>query len=140
MQSFSVERYLGTWFEIARANAPFEMGCARAVAQYTPAPGGITVVNTCLDGAGNPIRQIQGMASLTRQPGVFRLVFPGGMPAARYEVLQTDYEHYSIVGNRTTGYLSILCRRPTVTPFEQNLLHVIVATLGFSNVEWTLAA
>jgi apolipoprotein D and lipocalin family protein len=46
--SVDLRRYLGTWYEIARFDHPFERGCVGVTATYSENPDGtIRVVNRC---------------------------------------------------------------------------------------------
>src|SRR5690606_32408055 len=65
-ESFDIERYLGTWYEISSFPLIWEIGCVRAVAQYGKVEGkdnSITVENTCVLKSGKTYSR-KGIASL----------------------------------------------------------------------------
>ncbi|HOD76011.1 MAG TPA: lipocalin family protein, partial [Syntrophorhabdaceae bacterium] len=46
VKGFDVNRYLGTWYEIARLDHPFERGLSKVRAEYTlREDGGVNVIN-----------------------------------------------------------------------------------------------
>ena len=50
VDNFEMERYLGTWYEIARLDHRFERGLSRVSATYSKrADGGVDVVNRGFD-------------------------------------------------------------------------------------------
>lgn len=50
VRPFESERYLGTWYEVARIENRFEQGLSEVTATYTPREdGGITVINRGFD-------------------------------------------------------------------------------------------
>ena len=58
--SVDLDRYLGTWFEIARLPLRWEeQGASEITATYTLEDGGtVRVDNRCLDGEGRPVQAI----------------------------------------------------------------------------------
>ena len=60
---FNIDRYLGTWFEIARLDHPFERGLERVSAEYSLRDdGGIKVVNKGFDPQKNRWKEAIGKA------------------------------------------------------------------------------
>lgn len=102
LESFDVQRYLGTWYEAARSkNIIFERG-EHVHAEYSDRGNGtINVFNTgrLEDGKENSIK---GHAEPDGSgiPGRLSLVFDnwfGRFIKGKYWVLDTDYESYSLV-------------------------------------------
>ena len=115
---FEPERYLGTWYEIARFPVPFEAGCAGVTAEYGALPDGrISVFNTCrtLDGAVRST--ITGSAEVVG-PGRLAVSFPSvPFGAADYWVLWTDDDYRTAVVGAPDGRSGwILNRAPTIPP------------------------
>ena len=139
--TFNAERYQGHWCEVGRQNAPFEAFCAKSSADYTLITTGcdvpyLKVVNHCFDCKGAEITNISGkVTAVPCSQGVFNLVFDSGETGI-YRVLYTDYDHFSFVGNLTTGYLSILSRCATVSPAEVALLRQLAGIYGFKSVNF----
>lgn len=136
--SVDLDRYAGTWHEIARYPNRFERMCARDVtANYTRrSDGTIAVVNSC--------RKEDG--TMTRAEGVARVVAPAKLevrfaPAwlsflpfvwGDYWVidLAPDYS-YSVVGAPGRDYLWILARNPQLDDATMAAILARLPALGF---------
>lgn len=69
VRNFESERYLGTWYEIARLDHPFERGLEDVSATYTMSDdGGIRVRNRGFDVAGGGWREAVGRAYANDDP------------------------------------------------------------------------
>jgi len=126
--------YSGKWYEVAKKNAYFEVQCQRATAEYTAVKNGLEVLNTCYLKDGKTT-SIEGFASPTNVANIFNLRFNTGQ-TGKYQILFTDYQNFSIVGDISTDYVSVLSRKPTVSEAEKSLLNEILLLLGFTNVKW----
>ena len=63
VHNFDVERYLGTWYEIARLDHSFERGLINVSATYSARDdGGIDVLNKGFDQKSGEWKQIKGKA------------------------------------------------------------------------------
>jgi apolipoprotein D and lipocalin family protein len=123
--NFAVERYLGTWHEIASIAAWFQDQCVAATsATYTPAatPGQISVLNACDTAAGERARAI-GQARFTgaTSEGALEVTFlrlfdrPLWLTAGAYVVLALDDDYrWSAVGHPSRDYAWILAREPAL--------------------------
>lgn len=107
--SLDLDRYLGTWYEIARFDHSFERGVEAAKAVYTlNKDGSVKVVNSGLK-AGKPKTAV-GKGKRTDKPGLLRVSFFGPF-YADYRVMKIDSGYnYSLVGSGGAGYLWILSR------------------------------
>ena len=107
--SLDLDRYLGTWYEIARFDHSFERGVEAAKAVYTlNKDGSVKVVNSGLK-AGKPKTAV-GKGKRTDEPGLLRVSFFGPF-YADYRVMKIDSGYnYSLVGSGGAGYLWILSR------------------------------
>lgn len=121
VKGFDVNRYLGTWYEIARLDHSFERGLSRVQAEYTLRDdGGISVANTGFDRRNNVWKKATGKAYFVERPDVGRLKvsffgpFYGG-----YNILELDSEYSrALVCGPSRKYLWILARRPQM---EENV-------------------
>jgi len=113
---FAPEKYLGTWYEIARFPVPFERGCAGVTAEYGRGDDGrLTVLNTCRNLDGEVTATIRGFADVVG-PGRLKVTFPT-LPfgAADYWVLWTDDGYRTAVVGAPDGRSGwILNRAPTM--------------------------
>ena len=122
-----LERYAGTWHEIARLPNWFQNNCSGSVtATYTPNPDGtIQVVNTCRDINRQRDRTANGVARVVRDEAqsnaVLEVRFARRMFSALpfvwgdYRIIEVGpaYE-YALVGTNDRKYLWILSRQPTL--------------------------
>jgi lipocalin len=117
VQSLDIQRYLGTWYEIARFQHSFEKDLVGCTATYTlKGNGKIEVLNQgnykTLDGE---LKVARGKAKITDQPGKLRVAFFLFF-YADYNVLELDQEGYqwALIGSSSPGYLWILARKPVI--------------------------
>ena len=139
VREFDLERYLGTWYEIARLDHRFERGLSNVTATYSMrADGGVNVLNRGYDASSGEWDEASGKAYFVEEPDVGRLKvsffgpFYGGYNIV--ELDKEDYRHALVVGpNR--NYLWILARTPAL---DDGTLQALVGTatrLGFPTNE-----
>lgn len=119
--AFDVNRFLGSWYEIARFDHSFERGQQQTRAQYVlRADGGIDVVNTGVKN-GEP-KTAKGRARRTDTPALLRVSFFGPF-YSDYRVLwlDADYQH-ALIGSSGDHYLWLLARTPKITAEAKNAL------------------
>ncbi|MEM8824661.1 MAG: lipocalin family protein [Pseudomonadota bacterium] len=112
---FDPSRYAGRWYEVARFPVPFQANCAGAIAEYGPAEDGrISIRNICLDGAGQPIREISGTGTVSG-PGRLDIRLDGVPFTAPYWVLWVDEDYRTAVVGQPDGRAGwILNRDPNI--------------------------
>jgi apolipoprotein D and lipocalin family protein len=115
---FELNRYLGTWYEIARLDHSFERGLSDIRAEYSlRIDGGVKVLNSGFDAGQGERHGAEGKAYFVDKPDIGRLEvsFFGPFYGA-YNIIaldKTDYRYVMITGaNR--DYLWILARGPTL--------------------------
>jgi apolipoprotein D and lipocalin family protein len=133
VQGLDAERYLGTWYEVARLDHRFERGLSRVTATYSRRDdGGIDVVNRGYDAADDAWREAEGKAYFVGEPdaGHLKVSFFGPFYGS-YVVfeLDPDYRHAFIVGY-STDYLWLLARDPDVGPDVKARFEARVEALG----------
>lgn len=117
VDSVDIERYLGTWYEIARYPNGFEQGCEGVTAEYSlRADGSVNVLNTCRDAEGNATETIQGYATVTDTKTNAKLAVTFFWPfSAPYWIIDLDPDYrYAVVGEPTRSFFWILSRTPTL--------------------------
>jgi len=139
IEGFELDRYLGTWYEIARLDHSFERGLTQVTATYSMRDdGGVKVINKGFDVKKNEWDEAEGKAYFVGEPAVGRLKvsffgpFYGG-----YNIIELDQENYqySLVCGPDKSYLWILARDPDI---DQTIVDRLVAKakgLGFSTDE-----
>ena len=132
---FNIERYLGTWYEIARLDHSFERGLERVTAHYSLRDdNGIKVVNKGFNPKKNKWKEARGKAYFVGDPKVGRLKvsfwgpFYGG-----YNIIELDKVNYSysLVCGPTKSFLWILSRNPKMEGHIISELIRKARSLGF---------
>lgn len=123
-----LERYLGTWYEIATIPQRFQKGCTGVTATYSLLPGGdIRVVNACRkDSLNGKSKSVTGKAWVTDKSTNAKLKVRFFWPfSGDYWIVELDSAdyRYAVVGHPNRKYLWILCRRPQMEePLYRDLL------------------
>lgn len=111
VSDFSLEDYMGRWYEIARFDHSFERDMEYVTADYTLLDDGtVEVVNSGM--RGSELRTAHGRARTTDTPGRLRVSF--------FWIFYSDYNilamgkdgGWALVGSRSPHYLWILSRTP----------------------------
>ena len=135
VRGFDVSRYLGTWYEIARLDHPFERGLEKVSAQYSLRDdGGIDVLNRGYDPRAGVWKQVRGRAYFVGDPQTGRLKvsffgpFYGG-----YNVIDLDRKDYAhaLVCGPDRSYLWILARSPGMDESAKDSLIRKAKAFGF---------
>lgn len=115
-----LDRYLGTWYEIARYPAPFQEGCVATSATYSLREGGgIRVINRCLvDNFDGEMREAEGRARIVDAETNAKLKVTFFWPFyGDYWVLGLGPEYdWALVGEPSRRYLWILSRTRHMEP------------------------
>jgi apolipoprotein D and lipocalin family protein len=135
VRGFDVQRYLGTWYEIARLDHSFERGLIKVTATYSLNDNGsLRVVNRGFDPKRNRWKEAVGRAHFVSRSDIGRLKvsffwpFYGG-----YNIIDLDEQNYSYVlicGN-SRSYLWILARQPELSETVMASLRQKAKMLGF---------
>jgi len=138
VQNFEAERYLGTWYEIARLDHSFERGLERITATYTERDdGGISVLNRGYSIEDQSWSEAEGKAYFVNsdQEGYLKVSFFGPFYGS-YVIFELDeaYQHAFISGP-DTSYLWLLARTPTVDPSVIDLFKRKAKASGFDTSE-----
>lgn len=124
---FDVQRYLGTWYEIARFDHRFERGLEKVTANYSKMnDGGIQVINRGYNPERGMWQKVTGKAYFTgaSDTAALKVSFIGPFYGG-YNVigLDKDYQHALVCGP-DRDYLWILSRTPTISDeMKQTLLN-----------------
>lgn len=130
---FDLNRYLGTWHEIARLDHAFERGLEQVRAEYSLRPDGtVRVRNSGYDPAAKKWKTAEGRARLAGRPDVASLEVSFFRPFwAGYHVFALDPERYALVTSGSRDYLWLLAREKTLAePLRRELL-ATAAAAGF---------
>lgn len=134
-----LNRYLGTWYEIARlpmwAQDSPSVLCEAVTATYTARPDGrIGVLNRCLNAlAGDAPREARGTAHAVEGSGNAKLRVSFFWPFhGDYWVLGLDPDYrWAVVGEPQRRYLWILSRTPRMDPADFERATAIARAAGY---------
>ena len=133
-KDFSVEKYMGVWYQIGAIVLPYSQGCIRSEANYTQLNDRINVYNICYNDDGTILRPIVGSAiPYGCNPAELIVSFPP-IPTpvnANYLIHSTDYVNYAVVGSPTLSSCYILARKKTMCKKEYNKLIKYCKNLGY---------
>lgn len=111
--NFQLERYLGTWYEIARLDHPFERGLSQVSAEYSlREDGGVRVLNRGYKAKDGKWKEAEGKAYFVQDPqtGFLKVSFFGPFYGS-YVIFELDPDYrYAVVSGPDTSYLWILAR------------------------------
>ena len=129
-----VQRYLGTWYEIARFDHRFERGLECVTAHYSLRDDGlIRVINRGRNSHSGKWQHAEGKAQPLSSPadGRLKVSFFGPFYSG-YNVLSLD-EHYqyALISGPNHGYLWILSRTPTLPQERYEALLAEAQAQGF---------
>lgn len=117
IHNFSLERYLGTWYEIARLDHSFERGLSHVSAEYSLRDdGGVRVKNVGYSAAKDRWQEAVGKAYFVKdeKTGHLKVTFQWPFYSS-YVVFKLDdaYQYAYVTGN-DLNTLWLLSRTPTV--------------------------
>lgn len=136
---FEADRYLGTWYEIARLDHSFEEGLSQVTAEYSLRDdGGIRVINRGYSAEEGEWQEAEGKAYFVedRSTGYLKVSFFGPFYGA-YGIFGLDKEDYSYswVSGPDTGYLWLLARSPEISDELRERFVDRATELGFDTRE-----
>jgi len=118
VSSVDLDRYLGTWYEIASYPAWFQRNCTAVTAQYSLRDDGlIRVVNGCHKGTPTgKLKQAKGRAKVVDRDTNAKLKVSFFWPFwGDYWIIDLDPDYqWAVVGEPGRKYLWILSRKPTL--------------------------
>lgn len=135
---FEVNRYTGTWYEIARLDHKFERGLSKVRAEYRLEDGIIQVLNKGFDAEKGEWSEAKGKARFVNDDDVGHLkVSFFGPFYASYVIFELDKSNYSIayVTGYNKDYLWLLSRSKTISDDEKRKFLQRIGELGFNTEE-----
>jgi apolipoprotein D and lipocalin family protein len=128
-----LKKYLGRWYEIARYEQSFQIGCEGVTADYSlRADGTIDVVNRCRKPDGKS-SEARGRAKVVdgESQAKLKVSFFGPFYGDYWVLDRADDYGWSIVGEPSGRYLWILAREPTPAAAEVQKLIDRAKDLGY---------
>ncbi len=135
ISGFEVDRYLGTWYEIARLDHSFERGLTKVTAEYSRRnDGSIQVINRGYDTGNGKWREARATARFMGPADVASLKVTFFWPfwgAYHVIILDRDAYSYAMVTSSNRDYLWILARQKRLDENIQNDLLSQARDWGF---------
>lgn len=136
---FEIDRYLGTWYEIARLDHSFERGLSAVTANYSLRDdGGVEVINRGFNSNSGEWETAVGKAYFVgaNDVGQLKVSFFGPFYGG-YNIVELDKSgyQYSLVAGPNRDYLWILNRTPRMEPDILQSLVDKARELGFATGE-----
>ena len=135
VDNFKLDKYLGTWYEIARLDHSFEKGLTRVTANYSLIDdGGVRVINRGYSETDNKWKEARGRAYFVRGSdlGYLKVSFFGPFYGA-YVVFELDHDNYqyALVCGPDRSYFWLLARSPGIAESTRARLIARARALGF---------
>lgn len=138
VSGFDSQRYLGTWYEIARLDHRFERGLDAVTATYARRDdGGLDVINRGYDTDSGEWREARGRAYFVADNDIahLRVSFFGPFYAS-YVVFELGEAYdYALVTGKDRSYFWLLARSPSLPDDELNRLLRRAQAAGFDTSE-----
>jgi apolipoprotein D and lipocalin family protein len=130
-----LQRYLGTWYEIATIPQRFQRGCVGVTAEYSLRKNGeVEVVNTCVQGTlDGEVRKVRGRARVVDKATGAKLKVSFFWPFwGSYWIIGLDADYqWAVVGHPNRNYLWILSRSPQMDDVLYHQLLKLIADRGY---------
>ncbi len=135
VDNFSLDRFLGTWYEVARIDTSFEKDLEQVSALYTLAEdGSVKVLNKGYDRKKREVQTIEGRGVFVGDPrkGALKVSFFGPFYAS-YNIIALDKVGYrwAMVCGRDPAYFWILSKDSEMDPRLLKDLVVQAKSWGF---------
>lgn len=121
MSDFDMNRYAGTWYEVARLPLDFEDGCYKDIKiNYTIKNEKTYEIDSQCSDDNNQMTQSQAIASVNTRDhtGQMKINFASkwvrwmGVGSKKYMVLDTDYTTFAVVGSPDREHAWVFSRTP----------------------------
>ena len=136
VSDFELEKYLGTWYEVARLDHSFERGLSKVTAQYSlNEDGSVKVINRGFDADEDEWKEAEGKAKFVdaTDQGHLKVSFFGPFYGS-YVVFELDKENYqyAFISGPNTDYLWLLARTPEIDSEIYNRFVSMAEEKGFN--------
>lgn len=135
IKNFDLNRYLGTWYEIARTDNWFERNLINVKAQYILMEDGkVKIINSGYNIKKKKEKTIKGVAYLPK-PNIGQLKISFFRPFySDYNIVLLDKEYqYAVVIGENYNYLWILSRTPKISNKLYSELLLKIKKLNIKN-------
>jgi len=134
IKNFDVNRYLGTWYEIARFDFSFEKDLDNTTAHYTLNDNGdLKVLNSGFNTKSKQWKKADGTAKFRKDKtvGLLKVSFFGPFYSS-YNIIALDPEYkYALVVGKDYDYLWILSRETTIPEHVKKEYLELATQIGY---------
>lgn len=138
IQNFDVNKYLGTWYEIARFDFRFEKDLDNTSAQYSlDQDGNVQVLNSGYHTKKNEWRKAVGVAKFrgNKDVAALKVSFFGPFYSG-YNVIALDSEYqYALIAGKDLDYLWILSRTKSIPQEIKDRYLKIAQGIGYDTTK-----
>ena len=142
VKQVDIEKYKGTWYEIARFEHFFEKGCKNVTAAYEiKDDGDIKVINRCTMIEDDERKEALGVAyAVDKTNTKLKVSFFRPFYGDYYIIDLADDYSYALVGSPSREYLWILSREKTISESLKRDILEKLPPLGFDSDKfiWTI--
>lgn len=142
VEKVDLQKYLGTWHEIARFEHFFEKDCKNVSANYSIMDEEtIKVINKCTKITTNEKKEVIGRAyTLDESNSKLKVSFFRPFYGDYWVLMLGENYEYAVVGTPSREYLWILAREKVISQKVKNDILQKLPTLGFdtSKLIWTI--
>ncbi|QIR06018.1 lipocalin family protein [Salinivibrio costicola] len=135
VNDFELNRYLGTWYEVARLDHSFERGLSDVTATYSlREDGGVKVINRGYSREEGKWQEAEGKAYFVEndKTGYLKVSFFGPFYGS-YVVFELDDDYqYAFISGPDHDYLWLLSRTPTVSESVKEQFIAAAKQRGFA--------
>lgn len=135
VKTLDLEKYLGTWYEIARFDHRFERGMQGVKAEYSLKDDGmVRVLNSGFKGGlDGKFKETEGKARIPDPEAASKIevAFFWNFWGDYYVMELADDYRYALVGSSKMKYLWILSRTPSLAPTDKEFLLKRITERGY---------
>lgn len=143
VKDFELERYLGTWYEIARFDSRFEKNLDNVMAQYSlNGDGTVKVVNSGYHTKKQKWEKAEGIAKFrdAKNVGALKVSFFGPIYDG-YNIISVDDQYnHALVAGSNLEFLWILSRQKILPQNIKEKYLKLAELIGYNphNLKWVL--
>lgn len=141
VKEFDLQRYLGTWYEIARLDHRFERGLSQVTANYSLRDdGSVKVINRGFSDSNQDFKEAVGTAKFVNDPSIghLKVSFFGPFYGSYIVVNLADDYSSAMVAGPNRNYLWILSRESTLEASRLEELISLAMSFGYETSELIL--
>jgi apolipoprotein D and lipocalin family protein len=132
VEHVDVQKYMGTWYEIARYEQFFEKGCRDINATYSlQSDGKIKVLNQCIKEGGKLSQAIGSAYALDKSNSKLKVTFFWPFYGNYWIVMLGDRYEYAVIGEPSREYFWILSRTKELDASTREMILSKMNSLGY---------